>query len=62
MQQIFRRRNHQQTNGKIERLNGLVKQEAIRPNSPQSYKEAGIFLIITFINVIIKDCMQESIF
>ena len=26
--------------GKIERLNFTVKQEAIRPNSPQSYQEA----------------------
>ncbi len=40
IQQVFTRRNHPQTNGKIERLNGLVKQEAIRPNSPQSYQEA----------------------
>ena len=27
-------------NKEIERLNGTVKQEAIRPNSPQSYQEA----------------------
>ena len=27
IQQVFTRRNHPQTNGKIERLNGLVKQE-----------------------------------
>ena len=40
IQQVFTRRNHPQTNGKIERLNGTVKQEAIRPNSPQSYQEA----------------------
>ena len=40
IQQIFTRRNHPQTNGKIERLNGTVKQEAIRPNCPQSYQEA----------------------
>ena len=40
IQQVFTRRNHPQTNGKIERLNGIVKQEAIRPNSPQSYQEA----------------------
>ncbi len=40
IQQVFTRRNHPQTNGKIERLNGTVKQEAIRPSSPQSYQEA----------------------
>ncbi|NBO24861.1 MAG: transposase [Chlamydiae bacterium] len=40
IQQVFTRRNHPQTNGKIERLNGTVKREAIRPNSPQSYQEA----------------------
>lgn len=40
IQQVFTRRNHPETNGKIERLNGTVKSEAIRPNSPQSYQEA----------------------
>lgn len=40
IQQVFTRRNHPQTNGKIERLNGTVKSEAIRPNSPQSFQEA----------------------
>lgn len=40
IQQVFTRRNHPQTNGKIERLNGTVKSEAIRPNAPQSYQEA----------------------
>jgi len=40
IQQVFTRRNHPQTNGKIERLNGLVRQEAIRPGSPTSYQEA----------------------
>lgn len=40
IQQVFTRRNHPQTNGKIERLNGTVKSEAIRPNSPASYQEA----------------------
>jgi transposase InsO family protein len=40
IQQVFTRRNHPQTNGKAERWVGLVKQEAIRPNSPTSYQEA----------------------
>lgn len=40
MQQIRTRRNHPQTNGKIERMNGTVKNEAIRPNSPADYQEA----------------------
>jgi len=40
IQQVFSRRNHPQTNGKIERLNGTVRKEAIRPNCPMSYQEA----------------------
>ena len=40
IQQVFTRRNHPQTNGKIERMNGTVKNEAIRPGSPQSYEDA----------------------
>jgi transposase-like protein len=34
------RRNHPETNGKIERLNGTVKHEAIRTVYPQSFQEA----------------------
>lgn len=40
IQQVFTRRNHPQTNGKIERMNGTVKQEALRPNSPSTFQEA----------------------
>jgi transposase InsO family protein len=40
IQSVHTRRNHPQTNGKIERMNGTVKNEAIRPNAPASYQEA----------------------
>ena len=40
IQHIRTRRNHPETNGKIEILNGSVKREAIRPNAPQSFQEA----------------------
>jgi len=40
IQQVFTRRNHPQTNGKIERMNGTVKNEALRPACPSSYQEA----------------------
>jgi transposase InsO family protein len=40
IQQIRTRRNHPQTNGKIERMNGTTKNEAIRPSAPGSYQEA----------------------
>lgn len=39
IQSVHTRRNHPQTNGKIERLNGTVKSEAIRPRSPVDYAE-----------------------
>ena len=44
IQQIRTRRNHPQTNGKIERMNGTVKNEAIRPNYPTDYQEACHYL------------------
>lgn len=40
IQQVYTRRNHPQTNGKIERMNGIVKNEALRPGCPSSYQEA----------------------
>jgi len=39
IQQIRIRRNHPQSNGKIERFNGLVRQECLRPNSPVTIME-----------------------
>jgi len=44
IQSVPTRRNHPETNGKIERMNKTVKSEAIRPNSPFSYAEAGEIL------------------
>ena len=40
IQQVRTRRNHPETNGKAERWNASVKNEAIRPNAPTSYQEA----------------------
>lgn len=40
IQSVPTRRNHPETNGKIERMNKTVKSEAIRPNSPFSHAEA----------------------
>lgn len=40
IQSVHTRRNHPQTNGKIERMNGTVKNEAIRPQAPSDYQEA----------------------
>jgi putative transposase len=37
---VHTRRNHPQTNGKIERMNGTVKSEAIRKNTPVTHQEA----------------------
>jgi len=39
IQQIRIRRNHPQSNGKIERFNGLVRQECLRPESPVTVEE-----------------------
>ena len=40
IQQIRTRRNHPETNGKAERFIGTVRQEALRPNCPDSFQEA----------------------
>jgi len=39
IQQIRIRRNHPQSNGKIERFNGLVRQECLRPESPVTVED-----------------------
>ena len=39
IQQIRIRRNHPQSNGKVERFNGLVRQECLRPHSPVTLNE-----------------------
>jgi transposase InsO family protein len=37
---VHTRRNHPETNGKIERLNGTVRQEALRVTPPASFLDA----------------------
>jgi transposase InsO family protein len=52
VQQVFTRRNHPQTNGKAERWNGTLKQEAIRVHVPASFDEARQVIgdFVTFYN------------
>jgi putative transposase len=40
IQQVRTRRNHPETNGKMERLNGTLRQEALRIETPGSYTQA----------------------
>lgn len=40
LKSIHTRRNHPETNGKIERLNGTVRQEALRVTPPTSFSDA----------------------
>ena len=44
IQQVFTRRNHPQTNGKAERLNGVLRQEALRVTVPGSFEEACLVI------------------
>jgi transposase InsO family protein len=44
IQQVFTRRNHPQTNGKAERWNGVMRQEALRPAAPGSFEEACLVI------------------
>jgi transposase InsO family protein len=40
IEQIFTRRNHPQTNGKVERMVRTVREESLTLKAPQSYDEA----------------------
>ena len=40
LKSVHTRRNHPETNGKIERLNGTVRQEALRVTPPSSFSDA----------------------
>jgi len=49
IQSVHTRRNHPETNGKIERLNGTIRQEALRINPPTSFADAQ-FTISNFVH------------
>lgn len=63
IQQIFTRRIRPQTNGKIERMNVTVKQEALRPGQPADFQEAWEILNkYSYEYTITSACMRGSIF
>ena len=57
---IRTRRNHPETNGKLERWNGLLRQEALRKDYPVTFKEAES-LIAKYVDYYNNERLHSSI-